>query len=259
MSSGGSGSCSPVANGVTNGGLGQANFTYVCPTGGGPLAPGPDAWCDSTADRSAIPDVAVGAPFRLAVDRDSTGGPQPAVPGLAQSTPQGWALAQEGWLGFVAWSGSDVIDFTHVRAEPVASLAWNDATDAAPASLAVSSSPVLLGVSPEDANGATLGGAIACTFSVSDPSVLAVTGTGRVASVLALASGDATLTAACGGVEARTSIHVGGSTSAPEAAADDASAPDDAADDTSAPEAAADDASDLDAAGDSPSFDGGDD
>jgi hypothetical protein len=240
LSSGGSGACSPV----TNGGLGQASFTYVCPTGGGPHAPGPDAWCDSTADRSAIPDVAIGAPFRLAVDRDSTGGPQPAVPGLAQSTPQGWALAQEGWLGFLAWSGPDVIDFTHVRGEPVASLVWDDAEDATPTSLAVSSSPVLLSVSPMDANGATLGGALACTFSVSDPSVLAVTGTGRVASVLGLASGDATLTAACGGVEARTSIHVGGSTSVPEAAADDTSDLDlDGADD----------------ADDGPSFDGGDD
>jgi hypothetical protein len=239
LSSGGSGTCSPV----TNGGLGQASFTYVCPAGGGPLAPGPDAWCDSTADRSAIPDVAIGAPFRLAVDQDSTGGPQPAVPSLALSTPQGWALAQEGWLGFVAWSGPDVIDFTHVRAEPVASLVWDYAGDAAPGSIAVSATPVLLGVSPEDANGATLGGAIACTFSVSDPSVLAVSGTGRVASIIALAGGDATLTAACGGIEARTSIHVDGSTNAQEAAAD----------------ATTDLDIDVDGADDGPSFDGGDD
>jgi hypothetical protein len=190
----------------TSGGIGQAHFSYVCPTPGAAAAD-PDAWCATSTDSAAIPDVAIGAPFRLAVDVDSSGGPQPAVAGLAQSTAQGWSLPQEGWLGFVAWSGADVIDFTHVRAEPVASLAWQAPV---PAAIGVSASPLVLAVVPRDGNGVTLGGAIACTFTASDPTVLGVTGTGRVASVVGVAAGDAFLTAACGGLDAQTSIHVTG-------------------------------------------------
>src|ERR1019366_4888954 len=227
MSTGGSGSCDPSAIGeaggprrggvsfVCGGGgagttppapgaLGRGRFYYVC---GGVDAdtshPDPDAWCDTAVDRTIVPDVAVAAPFRIAIDQDSSGGPQPAVPALAQSTPQGWALVQAGWLGFIASSGADVIDFFHVRAQPVASLAYQE-----PGPKVVDGTPTLFAVVPRDGTGATLGGAIACVFSASDPAVLAVTSTGRVASAVGLATGDVTLTASCAGQHVQTSLHV---------------------------------------------------
>src|ERR1019366_2004056 len=145
MSTGGSGSCDPSAIGEA-GALGRGRFYYVC---GGVDAdtshPDPDAWCDTAVDRTIVPDVAVAAPFRIAIDQDSSGGPQPAVPALAQSTPQGWALVQAGWLGFIASSGADVIDFFHVRAQPVASLAYQE-----PGPTVVYGTPTLFAVVPGD-------------------------------------------------------------------------------------------------------------
>jgi len=228
LSSGGSGSCDPSTIGEA-GALGQGRFYYVC---GGvdadPSRPDPDAWCDTAGDRTIVPDVAVAAPFRIAIDQDSSGGPQPAVPALAQSTPQGWALVQAGWLGFIAWSGADVIDFFHVRAQPVASLAYQE-----PGPKAVDGTPTLLAVVPRDGTGATLGGAIACAFSASDPAVLAVTSAGRVASVVGLATGNVTLTASCAGQQVQTSLHVDFPT-APLDAGDDGGADGSPADDAGA-------------------------
>jgi hypothetical protein len=79
-----------------------------------------------------------------------------------------------------------------------------------PSSIGVSASPRVLAVVPRDGNGVTLGGALACAFTVSDPTVIGLTGAGRVASVIGLAAGDSFLTAACGGLEVQTSIHVAG-------------------------------------------------
>ena len=148
----------------------------------------------------------MGAPFRLQFDRASTGGPVPAVSSLAQSTPAGWSLSQPGWLGFIAWSGSDVIDFTHVRADTVAAIELApDLTT--PLTLG---STLTVAARPVGADGIVAGGLIACVFSASDPSVVSVSSSsgGRVARIAALAAGEATLSASCMGAQTQVTLHV---------------------------------------------------
>lgn len=206
---GGSGGCSGGPTPL-NGALGQGNFTYVCPPGEAtdPPLPSPDAHCAESSDPS-IPPVAVGAPFQLEVNQGMSAAPQPAVASLAQSTPQGWSISQAGWLGFVAWSGSDVLDFTHVAAEPVAALQFDSMAPGGPVPVG---GALTLGALPIAADGSVLGGVIACTFAASDASVVSVTGSGnRFARVTALAAGTATVTASCLGAQAQMTLLVGAS------------------------------------------------
>ena len=208
LSSGsGSGGCDP------NDALGQGSFSYVCPAPdpADPSTPTPDALCASDALASlggSLPDVAVGAPFSLQFNGSSGQAPQPAVASLAQSAPGGWSLTQPGWLGFVVWSGSDVIDFTHVHAQAIASVRLEPPLPDTPVAVGFVAD---LAVTPLGADGGVLGGAIACTFSTSDPSVLSATGRlGRVVTVTALAAGDATVAASCMGAAAQISVQVSG-------------------------------------------------
>jgi hypothetical protein len=192
-----------------NGDFGKRTFTYVCPAVDAvvnPTVPGPDAYCDAHPDGASIPAVAVGAPFRLSFNATSVA-LQPAVAALAETGPQGWSLGQTGWLGFVAWSGSDVVDYTHVRARAVASIAWE--TDPAGLDLAPGASAVTVAAIPKADDGSTLGGALACTFSASDLAVVAVTvNGGRTAQIAAVGPGDSALTASCSGVSITASLHV---------------------------------------------------
>ena len=188
-----------------NGDLGQGTFTYVC-AAVDPSAPGPDAYCDAHPDGATIPDVAVGAPFRLSFNAPSVT-LKPAVAALASTGPQGWSLGQTGWLGFVAWSGSDVVDYTHVRARAVASIAWE--TDPAGLDLAPGVGPVTVAAIPKADDGTTLGGALACTFTASDLAVIAVTASGgRTAQIAAVGPGDSAFTASCAGLAITASVHV---------------------------------------------------
>jgi hypothetical protein len=209
LSSGsGSGGCNP------NDALGQGSFSYVCPAPdpADPSTPNPDALCASGALASlggSLPDVAVGAPFSLQFNGSSGQAPQPAVASLAQSAPEGWSLTQPGWLGFVVWSGSDVVDFTHVHAQAIASVRIEPPLPDTPVAVGFVAD---LAVTPLGADGSVLGGAVACTFSTSDPSVLSATGrSGRVVTVTALAAGEATVAASCMGAVAQTSVQVSGS------------------------------------------------
>ena len=184
-----------------NEGLGRGTFSYVCPAAdpADPSAPSPDAACgSSTASLANLPEVAVAAPFSLQYSQSTTGPPRPAVASLATSTAQGWSFTQPGWLGFVAWSGSDVVDFTHVHAEPIASLRLEPAVNA-PLSVGTA---VHIAATPLDARGAVLGGAIACTFTASGTGVVSIQSSGRAARVVPLAAGEATLAAACAGANA---------------------------------------------------------
>jgi hypothetical protein len=218
--------------------LGQGTFSYACPAPDPePSTPSADAFCASTgsAASGSIPDVAVGAPFRLQFSPSSGDAPRPAVEGLAVSSPAGWSLTQPGWLGFVAWSGSDVVDFTHVHAQAIASLRL--APD-------LTSTPVTpgfvadLSVAPLGADGAILGGAIGCTFVSSDRTVLSATSlSGRVARVVALAAGDATVAATCAGAATQITLRVSPSADASAVAPDggsDAAGEEDAGPDVTA-------------------------
>ncbi|HEX3771846.1 MAG TPA: hypothetical protein VHV30_13310 [Polyangiaceae bacterium] len=236
--------------GQDNGALGAAGFSFDCAgDSADPDRPTLDAWCATTQDTSTIPDVVAGAPFQLNV---STGDrPQPALASLAASSADGWAIAQPGWLGFLVFSGSDVLDFTHVHAQAVASLVWQ----APPASTLVAGTPpATLAVVPQGADGGTLGGELPCTFGASDPAIIGVTSRGRIATVTANGTGDATITAACAGLELAASIHVtGASTSDAEPGDDSPSfAEEGGADDP------AQDAGDADDALDAASGDGAD-
>jgi hypothetical protein len=222
---GGSGGCSSPT--PLDGALGQGNFTYVCPAGDAtdPSLPSADAHCAESSDPT-IPPVAVGAPFQLQVNQGSSGAPQPAVASLAQSTPQGWSITQPGWLGFVAWSGSDVLDFTHVGAEPVAALRFDSRAPTGPVPVGAT---LTLGVLPIAADGSVLGGVLACTFVASDPGVLAVSSTGnRFARVTARAVGAARLTASCLGAQAQIALVVAASDALDGGPGDAAGAGDDA-------------------------------
>jgi hypothetical protein len=187
----------------SNGGLGQGHFAYVCPTAVAGQ-PNPDAFCEATAD-VPIPDVAVGAAFRLSYTSSGTGGPQPAVASLAQSVADGWVLLQPGWLGFVAWSGSDVADFTHVHGQPVASLRWQADPSALPLAVGETTNVAIV---PVGADGSTLGGQMGCTFAASDPSVASVVASGRSAVLTAVAPGTATLEASCLGATLSAVVRV---------------------------------------------------
>ena len=69
-----------------------------------------------------------------------------------------------------------------------------------------------LAVTPLGADGTVLGGAVACTFSTSDPTVLsAQSRSGRVVAITALAAGDATVAASCSGAAAQVSVRVSSS------------------------------------------------
>jgi hypothetical protein len=202
-SSGGSSGCGDDAA------LGQGTFSYACPADpADPAVPNADAFCASGADAGTppLPDIAVGAPFSLRFDQSSGAGPQPAVASLAQSTPQGWSLTQPGWLGFVEWSGGDVVDFTHVHGQAIASIRLEPDLTATPLPIGTQTRVT---ATPMGADGAVLGGQIACTFTASAPEVLAAQSeSGRVAELTALALGDATLTAACTGAQAQVTLHV---------------------------------------------------
>jgi hypothetical protein len=192
-----------------NEGPGKGAFSYVCPApvAADPLAPSLDAACGPHGDSLAsIPEVAVSAPFSLQYSEPTTGAPRPAVASRAMSTSQGWSLIQPGWLGFIAWSGSDVVDFTHVHAETVATLRLEpDVT--APLSVGTT---IHVAATPLDAAGAVLGGAIPCTFVSLNPAVVSVAGAGRVARAFAKAAGEATLSAACLGTGAQVTVQVAG-------------------------------------------------
>jgi hypothetical protein len=202
-SSGGSSGCGDDAA------LGQGTFAYACPADPADRAvPNADAFCASAADAGTppLPDIAVGAPFSLRFDQGSGAGPQPAVASLAQSTPQGWSLTQSGWLGFVEWSGGDVVDFTHVHGQAIASIRLEPDLTAAPLPIGTR---IRVAATPLGADGAVLGGQISCTFTASDPEVLAAQSeSGRVAELTALEVGDATLTAACTGAQAQVTLQV---------------------------------------------------
>ena len=230
-SSGGAGSCDPQTNGALN----QGRFSYVCPARA-PAEPGPDAFCDSTDVSTAIPEVAVGSSFALSIDTSSASQPRPAVAALAVPSGPGWSLPQPGWIGFIAWAGDDVFDFTHVHGRPIATLALEP--DPSTMSLLAGADPVSVAVVPHADDGTVLAGAIGCTFAVSAPGVLSVTGSGgRVALLRALAGGDASLTATCQGVEVQAGVHVSApledatpaDDGAPDATDDQASAADDGA------------------------------
>jgi hypothetical protein len=194
-----------------NDALGQGSFSYACPAPApaDPSTPSPDALCASDALVSlagSLPDVAVGAPFSLQFGGASGQAPQPAVPSLAQSAPGGWSLTQPGWLGFVVWSGSDVVDFTHVHAQAIASVRLGPALPATSVPVGFVTD---LAVTPLGADGTVLGGAVSCTFSTSDPTVLsAQSRSGRVVAITALAAGDATVAAVCSGTSAQMSVRV---------------------------------------------------
>jgi hypothetical protein len=193
-----------------NDALGQGSFSYACPAPApaDPSTPSPDALCASDALVSlagSLPDVAVGAPFSLQFGASGQA-PQPAVPSLAQSAPGGWSLTQPGWLGFVVWSGSDVVDFTHVHAQAIASVRLGPALPATSVPVGFVTD---LAVTPLGADGTVLGGAVSCTFSTSDPTVLsAQSRSGRVVAITALAAGDATVAAVCSGTSAQMSVRV---------------------------------------------------
>ena len=210
LSTGGGGGC------LHEEGLGQGTFSYACPGPDtvNPATPSPDAFCASTALASlgSIPDVAVGAPFSLQFSPSSGEAPRPAVSSLAVSTPDGWSLTQPGWLGFLAWSGSDVVDFTHVHAQAITSLRIEPDLTTTPVTTAFAAD---LSVTPLGADGGVLGGAIRCTFTTSDPRVLSVKSlSGRVARVEALATGQATIAAACLGAATQITLQVSGSADA---------------------------------------------
>jgi hypothetical protein len=197
--------CSTPSTG--NGALGSAGFSYDCAAdSAAPDRPELDAWCASPHDASAIPEVAVGAPFELRVADSGGTTLQPAVPSLATASPGGWTLTQAGWLGFLLWSGSDVLDFTHVHGEAVASLSWQ-----APPPLTLDAgASTTLSVVPRGADGGVLAGELPCDFASTDPSALAVTDHGRIATLTASASGKATITASCAGQQLVASFVIAG-------------------------------------------------
>jgi hypothetical protein len=175
----------------------------------------------------SLPDVAVGAPFSLQFSPSTGEAPRPAVPSFAVSSPDGWSVTQPGWLGFLAWSGSDVVDFTHVHAQAIASLRLEPDLTLTPVTTHFAAD---LSVTPLDGDGGVLGGAITCTFTTSDPKVLAVESvSGRVAHVVALTAGQATMAAACMGAATQITVQVSGSAdgTAPEDATEDGEASDD--------------------------------
>jgi hypothetical protein len=128
------------------------------------------------------------------------------VASLAVASPSGWATTQPGWLGFIAWSGSDVLDFTHVHAESIASVRLDPAVTMP----LVTGSITFVAATPLDQSGAVLGGALPCTFSDSNSAPLLLGGTGRVARLLARASGETMLSVDCLGAKAQVAIQVVG-------------------------------------------------
>jgi hypothetical protein len=233
LSTGGGGGCG------ANAALGQGTFSYACPgpDPANPSTPNPDAICASTAFATlgSLPDVAVGAPFSLQFSPSSGEAPRPAIASLAVSTPDGWSLTQPGWLGFLAWSGSDVVDFTHVHAQAIASLRLEPDLTTTPVATGFVAD---LSVTPLGGDGGVLGGAIACSFTTSDPKVLSVKSlSGRAARVGAVAAGEATIAASCMGAATQITVQVAVPVDGSGAAADDAGG--DASEDQSA-EAGAD-------------------
>ena len=219
-----------------------AGFRYVCPTNGadggalsggdaGPfsIGEGSDPACVMAAGvGSSLRPVAVGEPFRLeyadyAQLLVDAAAPivEPAVPRLAQVTPQGWTLPEAGYLGFIAWQGAQAVDFTHIQARTVVGLGlvadsigsivaspWQDAQVKTVAGVA--GVPMKVAAFPVSDDGTALAGAVACTFVSSDSALLAVDAAGIVAEVTPLAAGNATLTATCGAFQAAATFVITG-------------------------------------------------
>jgi hypothetical protein len=210
-------------------------FTPVCPAdpdagddGGGSVAtldagglvfavhPASDFNCIfAGGPGSGTTNVAVGAPFQLEyILPGDAGAPLPvgpAAPSFVQSTPQGWVFPREEYASFVAWSGSKALDYEHLQAREVAAVSsfavglgcltgFAPAVDGGPNGCSVPvGAPVTVVALLEDDGGTPLAGSFECTFVSSDPSVLAVVGSGIVARATAMAPGTAALTLTCDG------------------------------------------------------------
>jgi hypothetical protein len=251
-----------------------SSFQYVCPTpesdAGLPLdasaldylVPGSDPACALGIYLAVegIPTVAVGEPFQLEYDEAEWGDAaapmlpvEPAVATLARSSEAGVALLQPGYLAFFARQGSQVFDVTHVLARAATSLGLLSGLPGGPSlgvlpdagvityQATVGSSAQLLAY-PQADDGTLLGGAVTCTFASSDPQVLAVQAEGVVAHLAPLAAGEATLTAACGGMQAMAVVSVTGTAANVDAAAADARDDAGTLDDAGTPEDSATDA-----------------
>jgi len=245
------GTCDTPLLGLTDSGLGNGNFDYVCPSPGGP-----DAWCDlneSIGVTGDVPTVAVGASFSIAYTDNTYSNivPVPAVPSF--TTPAGTsapptgdatapgstpvALSAPGAYAFLAdepGSSPPVLrDFINVQAGAVATLSVAPSID----TLYLTASPVTVYVSPLASDGTTLAGEFTCTVASSDPSTVTATATGRGAIVTAYAVGKSVLTLSCLGVTTKVTTHVlaasddGGDDAGPDAATKDAAGGDAANDD----------------------------
>lgn len=176
-------------------------------------------------------NVAVGAPFGLQLrELGAEGGTtgtliaQPAVSTVAEVTSRGWIMPAPGYLDFLASSDAGVVDSAHVVARPLTSLNWLwqdpggqlqglwsvDASGAPVihATVGTELDVVMLPEGPDGTGG--LGGSIECTFTVSDPSRLAIQPDGLVGIVSPLAAGEVSVTATCASVTSRATVAIAG-------------------------------------------------
>jgi hypothetical protein len=218
--------CGPL---TPTGQLGNGQFTYVCSPGSVDTAcssatqsPEVVVSFEDTADSpgtTTLPNViAVGAAFTItysaivdgydSVQGDSGYSVTPASTLLAAPVGDSIVAKRAGYIALLAYDSASqsVDDFVLVNLEPIASLA--PAKDDV---VLARGSVDQLSVTAEDAAGETLGGRLACAWTLSKgESALAFQGStnGAAVNVEGLADGDATASVTCGGVTAEVAVHV---------------------------------------------------
>lgn len=192
--------------------LGNGTFTYVCPTDS---TSAPDLACPTSNGWPTHP-VAVGASFTVTYAQLSTNGGEvegssiyavtPASPLLASPSDGGLIAKGAGYEALLAYSGDVVDDFVFVRFEAIDHLvpSSNSVT-------LVDDSLQTLSVQPTDVAGNTLGGQLACNWSITAGSAVVMFASAPESSsvqIQATSNGTATLHAVCGGSAVDVTVNV---------------------------------------------------
>jgi hypothetical protein len=203
----------------TPGELGNGGFTYECSSTSLDLA------CkEQLLNDANVPEaVAVGASFGLQYSgtqpEDSAGREEPvqivaAAPGRIAATGGTFHFEEPGFAAFLAQSSSgQVADFIHLRAAEVHLLALVDGLGNPVDDLELDASGAeTLEVTPEDAQGTTLAGALEYAWQTSDDDVVDLSPgfDDNTVDVIPRKPGTATLTVTAGGASRSIQVTVGG-------------------------------------------------
>jgi hypothetical protein len=159
-----------IGDDATVGGeLGRGRFEYICVNDTDPA-------CSGFLDASTFPDVfAVGGRFWTRFEPEDGG----QVPEIKTSAPEVLSLdrtmltfERAGTVAVLAVRQTDLVDYKHLDAAPIASVTFErDAEQAVGSLLLTEREEARVDATPNDAQGRELGGALDYTWRIVDPTI----------------------------------------------------------------------------------------